>query len=92
MRGPRYRSVKVTISVPDGVFQTAEHLAKELGVSRSELYTRAMAEFIEQHRREWITEQLNRIYVTESNSLDPVLTQLQSSVLMRDAASGRSRH
>jgi metal-responsive CopG/Arc/MetJ family transcriptional regulator len=76
--------MKTAISVPDSVFKAAERLARELGMSRSELYTKAVAAFIEQYRRKWITEQLNRVYETESNSLDPVLAQLQSSVLTRE--------
>lgn len=36
------RGMKTAISVPDEVFELAEQLAEQLGVSRSELYTTAL--------------------------------------------------
>jgi hypothetical protein len=38
--------VKTAISIPDEVFRRAERCAKKLGVSRSELFTRAMERFL----------------------------------------------
>lgn len=51
-------------------------LARQLGISRSELFTRAVAAFIQAHNDE-ITAQLNRVYATEDSALDDVLAQLQ---------------
>ena len=42
--------MKTAISIPDDVFAEAEETAQRLGVSRSGLYTRAIAEFVERHR------------------------------------------
>ncbi len=39
--------VKTAISVPDEVFEQAERFAKRLGISRSELVTRALRRFLE---------------------------------------------
>jgi len=38
------------------------HLAHRLGVSRSELFANAVAEFIAQHDRTRLTERLNAVY------------------------------
>lgn len=38
--------MKTAISIPDDVFRRAEVLAKRLGMSRSELFTRAAVEFL----------------------------------------------
>ena len=38
--------VKTAISVPDEVFRQAEAAAKRLGISRSELFTRALRRFL----------------------------------------------
>jgi len=54
--------MKTAISIPDNVFRAAERLARRLGLSRSELYARAVAEFVAQHRGQDITERLNAVY------------------------------
>ena len=41
--------MKTAVTIPDPVFKAAEKLAKRLGVSRSELYARAVAEFSGKH-------------------------------------------
>ena len=38
--------MKTAISVPDAVFRQAERAAKRLGISRSELFTRAVRDFL----------------------------------------------
>ena len=38
--------VKTAISIPDDVFREAERAAKRLGMSRSELFSRAAIEFL----------------------------------------------
>jgi hypothetical protein len=42
-------------------------------VSRSELYTRAVAEYVEQLDRNRLTERINASLDEESSALDPVL-------------------
>jgi len=54
--------MKTAISIPDPVFKSAERLAKRLGLSRSELYVRALSSYLEQHRNQKITELLDEIY------------------------------
>jgi len=55
-------SMKTAISIPDPVFKTAERLAKRLGLSRSELYVRAISNYVEAHKGQKITDLLNEIY------------------------------
>jgi metal-responsive CopG/Arc/MetJ family transcriptional regulator len=78
--------MKTAISIPDRVFRSAEQLAARLGVSRSELYSKALAALVEKHRDSLITSRLNEIYGPdrESSSLDPELTLLQHRTLTRD--------
>ena len=54
--------MKTAISIPDPVFRSAEELAARLGVSRSELYAKAVASLVEKHREDLITSQLNQVY------------------------------
>jgi antitoxin MazE6 len=44
----------------------------------------AIGEYLRTHRREGVTEALNRIYGEEPSSLEPVITALQSASLPRE--------
>jgi len=70
-------TIKIAISIPDALFEAAEQLAQQMGLFRSELHATALAAYIEAHRDECITEQLNRLYELEDSSLDDVRQQLQ---------------
>lgn len=52
--------MKVAVSIPDEVFAEAEHLAKRLKASRSEIYSRALREFLGRHAPERVTQTLNK--------------------------------
>lgn len=73
--------MKTAISIPNPIFEAAEQVARELGMSRSELYTTAIAAFVEAHRSEDVTEKLNQVYAAEASTLDPVLFKLQAAAL-----------
>ena len=60
--------MKTAISIPDNLFNDAEITAKQLGLARSQLYVRAIREFIEHHNKDKITQKLNSIYSKETNS------------------------
>jgi hypothetical protein len=77
--------MKTAISVPDSVFEAAEQLAHQLGLSRSELYAKAVEEFIRAHKNQGITEKLDEIYGQNSTSIDPELIQLQLVPLPRNS-------
>ena len=69
--------MKTAISIPDPLFDEAEKLAQRLGMSRSELYAKALAAYIEEYRDEDVTDALNLLYDEENASLDPILQQMQ---------------
>jgi hypothetical protein len=69
--------MKTAISIPDSVFKTADAFARERHLTRSALFTRAVEEFLSHHRREDVTERLDRVYAGENSRLDPVLARLQ---------------
>jgi len=69
--------MKTAISIPDPIFQSAEIMAQQLAISRSELFTKAISEYIETHKYQNVTESLNKIYADESSSLDKELTEMQ---------------
>lgn len=69
--------MKTAISLPDSVFEQAESLAQQLGVSRSELYTKALQAYLKRHHHDQILLKLNGVYATESSELDPVMARMQ---------------
>jgi hypothetical protein len=77
--------VKTAISVPNRVFRSAEKLAARLGVSRSELYSTALAEMVDKHHDDLITSRLNELYGPggEGSSLDSGIASLQRRTLAR---------
>lgn len=69
--------MKTAISLPDPVFEEAESLAKQLGISRSELYTKALKAYLQKHNHNQILNKLNEVYSQESSEADPILTKMQ---------------
>jgi metal-responsive CopG/Arc/MetJ family transcriptional regulator len=76
--------MKTAISIPDPLFKAAEEAARRLDVSRSELYARALREFLAARREQDITERLNEVYAEEPARIDPVLAQMQFASLPPD--------
>ena len=69
--------MKTAVSIPEDIFRKAEALAKSLELSRSELYTRALAKFVAEHDEAEITESLNRVYASQDSALDPIIEKMQ---------------
>jgi len=57
--------MKTAISIPDDVFTEAEALARELKQSRSQLYSRAVREYVARHSSDSITASLDALCVGE---------------------------
>jgi metal-responsive CopG/Arc/MetJ family transcriptional regulator len=79
--------MKTAISIPDAVFEAADQLAARIGLSRSELYANAVAEFMARHRAAGVRERMDAVYEihAESARLESVLAIVQSeSVAMED--------
>ena len=52
--------MKTAVSIPDDVFEDAERLASRLGTSRSQLYARALAEFVARHDDDRVTSLMDQ--------------------------------
>ncbi|AOP36398.1 ChpI protein [Leptospira tipperaryensis] len=68
--------MKTAISIPDELFKTAEKTAKKLGIPRSQLFAKALEEFIQSHSKESVTEKLNKIYSSKSKETKNNITDL----------------
>ena len=54
-------AMKTTVSIPDSVFEKAERLARRMKKSRSELYSRALAEDLARHAPDQVTEAMDQV-------------------------------
>lgn len=77
--------MKTAISIPDPIFQSAEIMAHQLAISRSELFTKAISEYLETHKYQDVTESLNQVYAGFSSSLDEELTVMQLNSIEKGA-------
>lgn len=62
--------MKTAVSIPDQVFQTAERLARRMKKSRSEIYSRALFEYVSRHGSDEATEAMNTALADIGNSGD----------------------
>jgi len=77
--------MKTAVSLPDELFQMAEATALRLRVSRSELYAKALAEFLKSHQEHAITQRLNDLYSRHTAKVDPGLQRAQFKSIEKDA-------
>ncbi len=76
--------MKTAISIPDNVFQSAEKLARRLGKSRSQLYTQALSNYLEQSSEKSVQELLDKVYIAEDSQLLPSIKRLQTKAVIRE--------
>jgi len=73
--------MKTAVSIPDDVFEEAERLAAELQTSRSQLYSRALQEFVTRHSPDRLTEAMNRVIDEVGNEVDEFTQRASRRVL-----------
>lgn len=62
--------MKVVISIPDDVFDAGDRLARRLKTSRSQLYARALADYVVQHDEDQATVAMNRVLDAVETKVD----------------------
>jgi metal-responsive CopG/Arc/MetJ family transcriptional regulator len=70
--------MKTAISIPNDIFVSADHMAKRLNMSRSELYTRAIKQYIAECRHTGVKEKLDQVYASDITSIDPAVLNAQA--------------
>lgn len=76
--------MKTAISLPDQLFKDADETAKRLGISRSELYATALAEYLARQSAAQITAKLNTVYQSVEGRPEPGLAGLQTRGMARE--------
>jgi metal-responsive CopG/Arc/MetJ family transcriptional regulator len=62
--------VKTAISVPDDTYERASKTAQDLGMSRSEFFSRAAARYLDELDSESVTRQINEAVAVIGDSDD----------------------
>lgn len=70
--------MKIAISIPDELFESADALAEQMGVPRSRLYATAVAEYLAKHRDRNITSRLNEVYADEPSGMVEAMRSAQA--------------
>ncbi len=74
--------MKTAVSLPNDLFESAEVLAEELGFTRSELYARAVDDYVRKHRKSEIKKRLKAFYGQDVPS-DAAVTLYARTILER---------
>jgi antitoxin MazE6 len=75
--------MKTAVSIPDDVFEDAERLAGRLQTSRSQLYARALSEFVARHDDDHITASINKVVDEVGTEIDDFTHQAARQALQR---------
>ena len=67
--------MKVVISIPDNVIAEVEALSKRLRISRSEMYTRALREYIGHYSPNCVTALMNEVLQDVDGQPDAFLVE-----------------
>jgi metal-responsive CopG/Arc/MetJ family transcriptional regulator len=60
--------MKTAISIPDDVFREADDLAHKMKKSRSEIYSRAVREYVARHAEDRVVAALDAVYEEATDS------------------------
>ncbi|MGI8883000.1 MAG: hypothetical protein ACR2IA_01990, partial [Pyrinomonadaceae bacterium] len=72
------------VSIRDNIFQKAETFAKKAKISRSQLYSDAVEEYLAKRNEEDLIARINAVCDEVDTSLDPYWKEMQSRTLPKD--------
>lgn len=76
--------MRTAISLPESLFQAADSFAKRAGMSRSELFREAVADYIEAHKHDHVRKALDAVYGEQPSQLDAELMRMQAISLPKE--------
>ncbi len=76
--------MKTAISIPDKLFVAADRYAASHNLSRSNLYAKAVALFLEQNPSDHITKQLDKVYSNQDSKLDKTVSSMQYNSIEKE--------
>lgn len=71
--------VKTAVSMQEFLFKEADELARQMNISRSQLFTMAVKEFIQEYRNRQLLDRINKAYSDEPAPEEKKLLTRQKS-------------
>ena len=75
--------MKTAVSIPDDIFERAETLAHRGKRSRSEVYARALSEYVARHTPDSVTEAMDRVIESVNEPADGLASRAARRTLER---------
>ncbi|MFX0136645.1 MAG: hypothetical protein ACFFDN_23605 [Candidatus Hodarchaeota archaeon] len=66
-----------TVSIPTDLLEESQKTAQKLGMSLADFFAAALRSYVSKYQFQNVIEQLNKIYETESSSIDPNIIKMQ---------------
>lgn len=76
--------MKTAVSIRDNIFQNAEKYAKKTKVSRSQLYSDALEEYLAKRDEADLIARINAVCEEVDTSLDPFWKKAQARILEKE--------
>jgi metal-responsive CopG/Arc/MetJ family transcriptional regulator len=76
--------MKTAISVRDNLFEKVENYAKKHKLSRSQVFTEAVEEYLLKRDEQILIDQINAVCAEVDTSLDPFWKKAQARVLEKE--------
>jgi metal-responsive CopG/Arc/MetJ family transcriptional regulator len=76
--------MKLSISIPDDLFESAQRLARRTEKSRNRLFMDALKEYVARHTSDKVTEKMNRALTEVGGSDDPFVSTAAQRILELD--------
>jgi predicted transcriptional regulator len=73
--------MKTAVSIPDDVFEKAEHLARRMKKSRSQLFSNALEEYVARHAPDRVTETIDKLWAEIGTEPDPFVRVASRRIL-----------
>jgi metal-responsive CopG/Arc/MetJ family transcriptional regulator len=75
--------MKTAVSIPDEVFDRADRLARRVRQSRSEVFSRALREYLARHAPDEVTEAMDRVCAEVGDQRDEFVAVAARQTLER---------
>ena len=75
--------MKITVSIPDDVFERAERLVRSTRKSRSQFYADVLREYLARHAPEEVTERMDKVCSELDEPVDAFVSAAAARTLAR---------
>lgn len=70
--------IKTAISIDEPIYREAEKLAREMKLSRSELFSKAIQDYLNRQNNRRLVENYNKVYSKQDPEEEKILTGIRS--------------